>query len=104
MTLQDKQALHRDKVRNWTVRNLKADADFMQDCCDDESLREWVLGQRPDMAKQEAYKIKFLGLKPPTPPIEEKPAHVDPEPIEELSRTGEIVRDLKAYQKEKGFL
>jgi hypothetical protein len=104
MTLADKQALHRDKVRNWTVKNLKADKDFMEDCVESPDLRGWVLGQRPDMAKEEAYKIKFLGLKPPTPPIEEKPAHVDPEPIEELSKTAKIIRDLKAYQKEKGFL
>jgi hypothetical protein len=104
MTLQDYIALHRDKVRNWTVKNLKADTDFMKDCVDNPDLRDWVLGERGDMAKPKPFKIKFKHPEVTLPPEPVKPAHVNPEPIEELSRTGKIIKDLKAYQKEKGFL
>lgn len=60
MTLQDLIALHRDKVRNWSVANLKADKDFMADSTADREFRDWVLSQRPDMArKKNPYECKF---------------------------------------------
>jgi hypothetical protein len=94
MTLEDYKALHRDKVRNWTVKNLKADTDFMKDCVDNPDLRDWVLGQRADMAKQKPYKIKFKGLAKDLPPDPAKPAHAPPDETESVPKIIQYYRDL----------
>jgi len=102
MTLQDNIALHQNKVRNWTVRNLKADEAFMALSREDPEFCRWCLSQRPDMASQRKPKIKFLGLghKPVDKPTEK----VIIEPVEKISRTAQIYKDIIAYRDNKNFL
>ena len=107
MTLADLKAMHRDKVRNWSIKNLKADADFMADCRENEDLRDWVLSQRPEIKSEKSHKIKFLGLKPVTeaehvksPPV----ALVEPEAVEKIPRTVQLYRDVVKHSKRNGFL
>ena len=109
-TLQDNQAFHAQKVRNFTVANLKADADFMQLCRDDRDFRDWVLEQRPDMAKkppEPAFKMKFKGIVTTEPCLAESQPAKPQELVEEvpkMSKTEQIIADLKVYREKKGFL
>jgi hypothetical protein len=54
------------------------------------------------MASQRKPKVKFLGLehKPADKPTEK----VIIEPVEKISNTAQIIKDLKEYRKKQGFL
>jgi hypothetical protein len=109
MTLSENIAKYESNVRNWTVGNLKADPDFMLLCREDEAFRCWVLSIKPGMANEKVSRMKFRrpdGIKAPmegkTPTI--APQRVESEQVEELSKTGKIIKDLKAYRKDQGFI
>ena len=105
MTLADLKAIHKDKVRNWSIKNLKADADFMADCRENEDLRDWVLSQRPEIKSEKSHKIKFLGLKPVTEaePVKSPPVALV-EAVEKIPRTVQLYRDVVKYSNNNGFL
>ena len=107
MTLAEFKTEYAANVRNWTVANLKADDDFMELCRNNDQFKAWVLLKKPDMAKKapaNPYKVKFR----PGGIIQPKPAEVAPvaivEPVEVLSKTDQIIADLKVYRKNRGFL
>jgi hypothetical protein len=102
MTLEDLIAKYQSNVRNFTVASLKADKEFMGHCRQNEAFRAYVLSERPDMASQRKPKVKFLGLehKPADKPTEK----VIIEPVEKISNTAQIIKDLKEYRKKQGFL
>ena len=104
MTLQENIAKYESNVRNWTVANLKLDGDFMKLCREDEAFREYVLSARPEMANEKAPKMNFLGLGHTKGQIEPKEPVIEPEPVEKISKTGQIMKDLKAYKKKQGFI
>ena len=104
MTLQKLKAKWKDEVSNWDVIHLKADKDFMKDCAGNLDLRDWVLVLRPDMASEKGPRIRF---KRPEGIVADKPVKspvVDPEPIESISKTAQIMKDIKAYKKKQGFI
>lgn len=103
MTLDENIARYESNVRNWTVANLKLDPDFMKLCREDEAFRLWVLCQRPDMKNEKRPKMKFLGLDVAKTPKDTKQPDADPEPPENISKTGQIIKDLKAYKEKQGF-
>ena len=110
MTLADNQAIHRTKVRNWTLENLRADKVFKALCREDEEFFAWVLDQRPDMTRKTpvaAFKPKFLGLHP----IQPEPAKVQPakreaviEEVEEVNKTVQLYRDVVVYAEKSNNL
>ena len=104
MTLDENIARYESNVRNFTVANLKADPEFMALCREDEQFRLWVLCQRPNMANEKRPKIKFLGLAGNKAPTDVKSPQIEPEPIEKIPKTGQIMKDLKAYKKKQGFI
>ena len=80
MTLQENIAKYESAVRNWDVKHLKNDPEFMELCREDEAFRDYVLSVKPEMATDKGYRIKFLGLdhskvpsEPETPVIETEP-------------------------------
>ena len=104
MTTAENIEKYQSAVRNWTVQNLKADKEFMAACRDDEDFKDYVLYHRPDMANDSRPKIKFLGLSHSKVPDEPESPQIEPEPVEELSNTQQIMKDLKAFRKKKGFI
>ena len=104
MTLADNIAKYESNIRNFTVANLKLDGDFMKLCREDEEFRCYVLSVKPEMANEKRPKIKFLGLASTKGQIEPKEPAIEPEPVEEISKTAKIMKDLKALRKKKGFL
>jgi hypothetical protein len=104
MTLQENIDKYESNVRNFTVANLKADPEFMQACRDDVELREWVLAQRPDMRNEKQPKMKFLGVASSKGQVTDKSPQIEPEPVEKISKTAQIMKDLKAYKDKQGFI
>ena len=101
-TLNDKIALHRDKIRNWTVANLKADKDFMRDCRDDPEFRGWCLSQRADLKREpNPYKVKFKKREKFVPEVVEETKPEEPEPVEKLSKTAQLIKDVFKYRDTK---
>jgi hypothetical protein len=104
MTLQELKDKYAGIIHRQSAAELKGNPVFMKACRENEEFRAYVLDRKPTMATVRLTEVKFKHTEVTLPPEPVKPAHVDPEPIEELSRTGEIVRDLKAYREKKGFL
>ena len=104
MTLQENIAKYESNVRNWDVKHLKNDPDFMKLCREDGQFRDYVLSVRPDMSNDKGYRMKFLGLDHSKVPVEPETPQIAPEPVEEISKTAKIMQDLKALRKKKGFL
>lgn len=104
MTLQKLKAKWKDEVSNWDVIHLKADDEFMADAENCQEFRDYVLRVRPAMASEKGPRIRF---KRPEGIVADKPVKspvVDPEPIESISKTAQIMKDIKAYRKIKGFI
>lgn len=109
MTLQQLKQKWQSELRNFTVDNLKEEDEFMADCMHYPEYRDYILRIRPEMRRKRPPKMKFRrpeGNKVPTddktPQIDAQP--VEPEQVEELSKTGQIIKDLKAYKKREGYI
>jgi hypothetical protein len=105
MTLADKIALHRDKVRNWTVTNLRTDKGFMDDCQGDAEFVAWVRSQRHDKPRRQVeYKVKFKKQEKFIPVVVKEPDPVNqvkPEPVRRSPTIAELIKDIKALHKKK---
>jgi L-asparaginase/Glu-tRNA(Gln) amidotransferase subunit D len=107
MTLQEYKAKWSDEISNWSVKNLKADDEFMADCFNYPEFAAYILSARPEMATHrpdKQPKIKFLGLGGTSAGSTEKTPQIEPESVEEISKTGQIMKDLKEYKKNQGFI
>jgi hypothetical protein len=104
MTLQALIEKWKDEVANWDVKNLWLEAEFMADSFNWPEFAAYLLRVRPDLRHEKARKIKFLGLRAVSKQSEVKPAHVEPVAPDKLSKTGQIMKDLKEYKKKQGFI
>ena len=104
MTLEEYKDKHHVKIHLWAVEKLRADKEFMKDSRDCEDGRDWALRQKPDLKHDKQPKMKFLGLDHSKVPVEPETPQIAPEPVEEISKTAKIMKDLKALRKKKGFL
>lgn len=104
MTLEEYKDKHHVKIHLWTVEKLRADKEFMKDSRDCEEGKDWALRQKPDLKHEKQPKIKFLGLASTKGRVAEKTPQIEPEPVEEISKTGQIMKDLKEYKNKQGFI
>jgi hypothetical protein len=104
MTLQSLIEKWKDEVANWDVKNLWLEAEFMADSFNYPEFAAYLLRVRPGLRHEKHRKIKFLGLAGSKVVKEVKPAHVEPVASERLSKTGQIMKDLKEYKKNQGFI
>jgi len=94
MTLQALKNKWQAEINNWTVKNLKADDEFMADSFNYPDFAEYVLSVKPTMANRKAFVVKFkrpVGIIVPAevkePQIE--PVGVvatEPEPVEAVPK------------------
>lgn len=105
MTLEQLKLKWQTEINNWTVHNLKADDEFMADSINYPDFCQYVLRVKPEMKRDKAPRIKFLGLGHGKVPVEPETPQIEPqEPEEKLSKTGQIMKDLKEYKKKQGFI
>jgi len=104
MTLQEYKDKHHVKIHLWTVEKLRADKEFMKDSRDCEEGKDWALRQKPDLKHEKPPRIKFRRPEGIIGHTETKEPQIEPEPVVEISKTAQIMKDIKAYKKKQGFI
>lgn len=104
MTLERLKLKWKTELDNWTVQNLKSDDEFMADSTNYPEFAAYVLRVKPKMRRDRPPKMKFLGLDHSKVPVEPESPVIEPGPVEEISKTGQIIKDLNEYRKNQGFI
>jgi hypothetical protein len=104
MTLQENIAKYAGIVHRQSAKELKDNPKFMKACRENGEFKQWVLDRKPTMATVKVSKIKFRRPDDVIVPVDHKEPTIEPEPVEKISKTSQIMKDLKDYKKKQGFI